>query len=290
MLSGHSWSQVNLQLVFHSIHCFLTYSLQGRTWGLVYEVSDGEKIAVALDYLNVREQKIGGYEVYVVPVYPLGYCESITNGHEEESNSTMYSILYIATPECRGYIGDKPYDSLATTIATACGKIGHSIEYLFRLTDFMRASVPAEPDEHLYTLDALVRRKIGLPDEDQNSTWQELLENDDFRRLVFPHKTDYKRLWKNAIALQVRKKSSIDRWGTLLMQIQNMKRRRSVQLQRIDFGNSLDSPDECFGESASSEEDNVNNNNNITFAEEIDANVNHNKDTHAPQASMLEKK
>lgn len=248
--------EVAYQLYYHLSERFLNQ--QGKTWGLVYEVSDADKIAAALDYLNVREQKIGGYEVYIVPVYPLSEDslkgENGVNGggngsigkengveHHEE---TMYSILYIATPECRGFVGDKPYNILANSIATACGKIGHNIEYLFRLTDFMREKVPEELDEHLYTLDSLVRKQIGL-NEDGEETWEQLLaENDAFKKLVFPHKNDYKKLWREAIRRQVRRKSTIDRWALLLLQIHNMKRRRSVALEKIDFGTSLDLPDE----------------------------------------------
>ena len=208
---------------------------------MVYEVRDAQKIAAALDYLNVREQKIGGYEVYIVPVYPLVKPSEIPL--EEENDESMYSILYIATPECRGYVGETPYDSLAASIATARGEIGHNIEYLFRLTDFMRKHVPTEPDEHLYTLDSLVRRKIGLR-QDGEETWEQLLaDSKELRKLVFPHQTNYKRLWKEAINRQVRQQTTIDRWGLLLLQIQSMKCRRSVELERIDFGDSLDVSD-----------------------------------------------
>lgn len=255
---------------------------------MVYEVSDAEKIAAALDYLNVREQKIGGYEVYIVPVYPLSSLKNAENNEEESTShkgendrvngsirgengeltnslgkengaedhdETMYSILYIATPECKGFVGDKPYDTLASSIATACGKIGHNIEYLFRLTDFMREHVPAEPDDHLYTLDSLVRKQIGL-NKDGEETWEQLLaENEEFKKLVFPHKNDYKKLWKDAIRRQVRRRSTIDRWGLLLLQIHSMKRRRSVDLERIDFGTTLDLSHDEIGEDDNDNDD-----------------------------------
>ncbi|XP_066919754.1 glutathione-specific gamma-glutamylcyclotransferase 1-like [Clytia hemisphaerica] len=228
----------------------LTPVENGTTWGLVYEISDTSKIATALDYLNVREQKIGGYEVYVVPVHPLDSCD--------QKHEAMYSILYIATPECKGFLGEDSYDKLAGDIATSCGKIGHNIEYLFRLTDFMREFLPGEPDEHLYTLDRLVRRKTGV-NENGTETWFELLDKTDFERLVYPpSKYDYKKLWRKAIMRQVRKKSKIDRWALLLLQIDNMRDRRSDLLEKVEFGTSLDiGDDELYGVDEIDENGNV---------------------------------
>lgn len=200
---------------------------KGITWGFVYKVSETNKIAAALDYLNIREQQLGGYDVFVVPVYPLDTTEE------------TYSVVYIATSECKGFLGENSYEQIADDIATSCGKIGHNIEYLFRLTDFMREYLPGEPDAHLYSIDRIVRKKIGL-DEDGTECWEELLDIPIFKELVTPQRNDCKKLWRDAIKAQMRKESGIDRWSVLLLQITEMRQLKAEGVKRIDFRNSLD--------------------------------------------------
>ena len=39
------------------------------------------------------------------------------------------------------------------------GKTGHNVEYVLKLAEWARATLPEVPDEHLYGLEAIIRRK-----------------------------------------------------------------------------------------------------------------------------------
>ena len=126
-----------------------------------------------MDYLQLREQSLGHYEISIVPVYT-----------QNIANKPFYSIVYYATPKNNLYLGDGPIEKLADDIATGIGKVGHNIEYLFRLTDFMRQYLPNENDEHLFALDRLVRSKIGLCTK-HILPWHKLLESERFISTIF---------------------------------------------------------------------------------------------------------
>lgn len=61
----------------------------------------------------------------------------------------------------------------------AHGRCGPNIEYLFRLVDFMREHAPHAEDEHLYDIDMLVRKLLGLP-VDRTISWQEMIKQGGF--------------------------------------------------------------------------------------------------------------
>lgn len=71
-----------------------------------------------MDYLQLREQSLGHYEISIVPVYT-----------QNIANEPFYSIVYYATPKNDLYLGDAPIEKLADDIATGIGKVGHNIEY-----------------------------------------------------------------------------------------------------------------------------------------------------------------
>ena len=120
---------------------------------------------------------------------------------------------------------------LAEDICTSIGSVGHNIEYLFRLSDFMRRYLPDKEDDHLYTLDRLVRERLGLSTVD-NLTWKELLLLPDFKRIVRP--LDYKAKWKQAIRESMSKQQTIDRWSVLLTKIKSMIKRASEIMEKVD--------------------------------------------------------
>lgn len=130
--------------------------LQGVCWGAVFKIVGKEKIEKAFDCLQLREQSIGRYEVHLVPVFL------------KNSVQPLHAIVYYATPDNELFLGDDSLDALADDISTSCGAVGHNIEYLFRLSDFLRKYLPNERDEHVFKLDALVRSKIGFDTKDFN--------------------------------------------------------------------------------------------------------------------------
>ena len=141
----------------------------------MYEVKGKDKIKVACDRLYVREQSIGCYDMKMLPVYSKD--SAVFHG------KPIPAIIYYATPHNPNFTGDEGEEKIAKIIATSHGVSGHNIEYLFRLVDFMRESLPNEVEPHLYTLDRLVRTKIGLCLRNPLS-WRFLLQCDRFRRMV----------------------------------------------------------------------------------------------------------
>lgn len=131
----------------------LTKTEKGRCCGVVFEVTGEEKIKAALEYLNTRECRIGGYEAVIVPVY-------VPN--PDGTTSSMPAILYYATPKNDLFVNDCCVETLAEDIARARGICGYNCEYLMRTTDFMRDNLPDVEEDHLYTLDKLVRIRLGL--------------------------------------------------------------------------------------------------------------------------------
>lgn len=112
------------------------------------------------------------------------HTQGITDG-------PLYSLVYYATPKNDLYLGDGPIEKLADDIATSIGKVGHNIEYLFRLTDFMRKYLPCENDEHLFALDRLVRSKVGLCTK-HILPWCKLMESQRFRSIILGAKSELK--------------------------------------------------------------------------------------------------
>jgi len=163
----------------------LKQSPGGRVWGVVYEVKGKDKIKTACDRLYVREQSIGCYDMKMLPVY--------SKDSAAFHGKPIPAIIYYATPHNPNYTGDEGEEKIAKIIATSHGVSGHNIEYLFRLVDFMRESLPNELEPHLYTLDSLVRTKVGLCCKTPLS-WRLLLQCDDrFRRIVGSGKENVRR-------------------------------------------------------------------------------------------------
>lgn len=133
----------------------VTKTENGRCCGMVYEVTGAEKIKAALEHLETREQRIGGYDAVIVPVH----VPRDINGNM----TSLTSIMYYATPQNELFMNECACpEMMAEDIATARGVCGYNCEYLLRMCDFMRACLPNEREEHLYELDRLVRLRLGL--------------------------------------------------------------------------------------------------------------------------------
>ncbi|KAA0184952.1 hypothetical protein HAZT_HAZT001098 [Hyalella azteca] len=115
----------------------------GRTFGVAYEI-EGE---AALQYLNSREVELGGYTTEIT-------CFQAREG------CTFPVLLYIATPDSKDWSGPAPPQVIAAEILSCSGATGHNVEYLLRLAEFMRDYIPEGYDDHLITLEMLVRSAI----------------------------------------------------------------------------------------------------------------------------------
>lgn len=113
----------------------------------------------ALPYLDRRECKLGGYHVKLTTFFPRkspNHSDSDTGPFP----SSFPAVFYIATPSNKLWLGDAPLTDIASQIVECSGKSGHNVEYLLRLAGFMHESVPGAVDEHLFTLEFLVRSRI----------------------------------------------------------------------------------------------------------------------------------
>lgn len=116
--------------------------LQACTWGVAYEVR-GEQIAASLEYLNMREAVLGGYDTKLVKFHP----------QEKDAEEPILALVYIATPQNPSYLGPASEEDIAAQIIVSSGCAGHNIEYLLRLADFMRYFCPQAEDKHLFSIE-----------------------------------------------------------------------------------------------------------------------------------------
>lgn len=113
------------------------------TWGVAFEVT-GSQVDESLRYLNVREAVRGGYVTKMVEFFPEG----------REEGSSVQALVYIATPDNPLYLGPASPEEIGAQIAVCQGKTGHNLEYLLRLTEWMRKSCPQVEDPHLFSIEA----------------------------------------------------------------------------------------------------------------------------------------
>ncbi|NWV18341.1 CHAC1 glutamylcyclotransferase, partial [Origma solitaria] len=112
------------------------------TWGVAYEVR-GDQIAASLEYLNMREAVLGGYDTKLVKFHP----------QEKDAEEPILALVYIATPQNPSYLGPASEEDIAAQIIVSSGCAGHNIEYLLRLADFMRYFCPQAEDKHLFSIE-----------------------------------------------------------------------------------------------------------------------------------------
>ena len=112
--------------------------------------------------LHEREIALGGYEL-----------RRLRFKCNENPSHSFNVLVYVATPQNSLYFGPETPEKLALQIASAQGHCGLNVEYLVRLADFMRENVPHYEDEHLFELEKLVRKELGLSTE-VTSPWIQL--------------------------------------------------------------------------------------------------------------------
>ncbi|KAL0868782.1 hypothetical protein ABMA27_008214 [Loxostege sticticalis] len=130
---------------------------EGITWGKAFLVAAENN--AALPYLSTRECQLGGYRVYTVNFHPRpSLFEPGSYSNSLATNGKKDAVLYIAVPGNRHWLGAAPLPDIAKQILECHGSSGPNAEYLLRLADFMREEVPEALDEHLFSLERLVRK------------------------------------------------------------------------------------------------------------------------------------
>ncbi|KAG7207467.1 hypothetical protein KM043_009102 [Ampulex compressa] len=133
---------------------------EGTVYGRAFQVQDSS----AFPYLENRECTRGGY------------LTTISTFHERNGTRKFPVIIYIATSKNEHWLGDAPVHNIARQIIECSGPSGHNVEYLLRLAEFMRRYSPEAQDEHLFTLELLVRSSI----KERNMCLETLMGNRDF--------------------------------------------------------------------------------------------------------------
>ncbi|XP_015124491.1 glutathione-specific gamma-glutamylcyclotransferase 1 [Diachasma alloeum] len=114
------------------------------TYGRAFEVTG----SAALPYLEKRECTLGGY------------LTTISTFHSRDGSHSFPVVIYIATNKNKHWLGDAPIHAIAQQILESEGPSGHNVEYLLRLADFIHQFIPEAHDEHLFTLELIVRAKV----------------------------------------------------------------------------------------------------------------------------------
>jgi len=123
-----------------------------RVWGVAFELEGQSQIQEAMKHLGMRECKMGGYVIDLVPFY----CR--------DTQQIFQCILFNALPTNPNFLGPASTDELAEQIVGNQGPGGHNIEYVTRLAEYMHEHIPEETDKHLFDIE----RKIKIILKEKN--------------------------------------------------------------------------------------------------------------------------
>lgn len=118
--------------------------LNSTVWGVAYKIRT-EDIDQVTQHLDFREKN--GYSKKTVTFHPKDQsCESFT------------LTLYVATKENVSYAGPASIEDIAKQVVSCTGPSGTNKEYVYNLAEAMRLVAPGVTDEHLFALEAAVKR------------------------------------------------------------------------------------------------------------------------------------
>ncbi|XP_022196522.2 putative glutathione-specific gamma-glutamylcyclotransferase 2 [Nilaparvata lugens] len=127
---------------------------EDRVWGIAYELHEANKDDI-MKHLDFREKN--GYEKVMVTFHPANL------------NERPFELsIYVATADNDHYAGMADIDSIARIIVDSSGMSGTNREYLYQLASAMRLLAPHHEDDHLYELEAAVKR-LEITDEQQTN-------------------------------------------------------------------------------------------------------------------------
>ena len=112
-------------------------------WGKVYRIAAAQVDEVVAG-LSLREQ--GGYTTKAVLVHDSGAAEP------------FHAVMYYSTPGSANHIEGEAVEATAEVIAAAVGPSGPNTEYLYNLTEALRAM--GKPDPYCEQLTSLTKRIV----------------------------------------------------------------------------------------------------------------------------------
>lgn len=137
----------------------LIHEKGAETWGKAFQLRGVTQINEGLKHLCGREMTLGGYSFERMRFQVQGSSDG----------QVINAVTFIATPNNSLYLGPASITDIAYTIVHSKGKSGHNLEYLFRLTDSLRAIASELSDPHLQILEnachAILASKLASNDD-----------------------------------------------------------------------------------------------------------------------------
>jgi len=132
------------------------------THGIALELKGEE----ALDYLNNREMKLGGYLQKIVTFHPSPVASAAAaaaaNDEGKEVGAPFPVLVFVATPQSKHWLGPDCLVKIAKQVVSSRGPSGHNVEYVIKLCQWLRKTFPDVHDEHLATLEINILEQVRL--------------------------------------------------------------------------------------------------------------------------------
>ncbi|KAI8084336.1 ChaC-like protein-domain-containing protein [Gilbertella persicaria] len=88
--------------------------------------------------------------------------------HREKA-TVKNALVYIGTTDNEAYVGPAPYEAIAQQIHDTYGPSGWNAEYLLNLAEALREISPGVRDDHVFELEARVRKLIDDSQKDSKN-------------------------------------------------------------------------------------------------------------------------
>lgn len=122
-----------------------------RVWGTAYRI-EASKVVEVREYLDIRE--INGYTIHYTPFHPA------------DGSASIWTLVYIGTPDNDQFTGPQDPQKLAEHIYRSKGPSGLNKDYLLSLDQALDELSPKSGDEHIKDLanrvKAIEARKSGV--------------------------------------------------------------------------------------------------------------------------------